>query len=1378
MKSSLLHVYLGVLVLVTAFFVASCGDSSNTCEPCSNGDVDVIDGDMESAELDAKAIPRIVVDKELDFGAVLLGLSSTRELIIHSAGTAPLKIINVKLNTSTDEFVLDSAPEDNTELMPDNEVAVVVTYTPKDPGTDTATIDIYSNDPDSPLIQVELVTAYKGRARLEIELPTQEPVAHINSDEITISVSLHTQTDELDDNRVITVSNISLENSEHFSLDRTSFSLPILVPPRQAREIKIKFHPKAVGELSAKLSVECDSDYETNVDASVKGIGAIRQLSVSPQNGIDFGVLPVDSSGTRELTLFVEDGLGHLPVEVSNISIEGDDQFQLDEPPSLPFTITPGEESVIKVKYSPDAIEGNTATVVISSNSFQSNEVRVPVSGRGAEKTLQPNKSYIDFGDVCLGNSATDTLTLSDTGMLGAHINSIVPADTAIGFSISGIQFPVDVDPQGDLQMQIDFTPISVGEVQTQLVIDADAALTSSVVLRANGVSAGLDISPDGTEDEPVSLGTIHALDSASQTFTVTNSGVCELIISEISLSEGSDPRFVLNGLPAQFPVTVSAGEDVSFEVSFDPQGSVGEGFAAVMISSNLGEKSVSLYANAVYPRMDISPPEGADFGSWHAGAASDEVTITLRSVGVGALVISQMELVGDDASAFALTGLPTHFPLTLDSGDSIQITGILNTSQVHDYEATLRIQTNDRSQPELEYRLYGAGVECPPNYYDCDSDPRTCEYFCIVNGDEICDGRDNDCNCIADDPFPEVGNPCTADGVCGVGTYECSESDPSKVVCSTAPGGSEDKSSEEICDGLDNDCDGETDEGFNVGESCDGVGECGIGYIYCKPDGTSGCSTDIGGPESGVQPELCDGKDNDCDGEVDEGFDVGTACSGTGTCGIGVVECDGLLRVRCSTDPGGSEDESEPELCDGLDNDCDGYVDEDFNIGVQCDGLGQCGIGHIECNGLHDTRCSTDLGGSEYDPHDPQRIELCDGLDNDCDGEADENFFVGDPCDGVGECGAGTIECADIYTARCSTDPGGSEYVFHQEVCDGLDNDCDGFVDEDYGIGQSCMGVGRCGAGVWECNGLYSRVCSTMPGGSNSQAQPETCNGIDDDCNGTIDDPFHTDPNDSDFFCLALGDCGWGHMECVDANSSICSTEPGGSQYPGYPEVCDGHDNDCDGYVDEDFHVGSSCDGIGECGIGRWECVPGAGTRRCSTEPGGSDAAGPDGPKAEDGFGVDFKDNDCNGTPDDPWMQNIYRYVRTSGSDVDHILTPDTSTPSGFTAEGAKFALYSSVQSNTHEVFAFRSPSNDDYIYTIDSTEASSLIGDGWTQLDSIGYAMSYAGYETLPVYRLYNATASDHVFVVSDSEREQLESAGYTNEGIVFYAWQPMNN
>ena len=238
----------------------------------------------------------------------------------------------------------------------------------------------------------------------------------------------------------------------------------------------------------------------------------------------------------------------------------------------------------------------------------------------------------------------------------------------------------------------------------------------------------------------------------------------------------------------------------------------------------------------------------------------------------------------------------------------------------------------------------------------------------------ELCDYVDNDCNGSTDELFPTLGSFCNTGlpGVCEAGM----------VTCQVGGGGVECQqsvsASTEVCDNQDNDCDDAVDDGNpGGGAACmTGLpGRCATGMTNC----TGGALQCVG--TYGPIAELCNFIDDNCDGTTDEGNPGGgTACMTglPGRCATGIRNCtNGALQCVGTYGP-------IAELCNGIDDDCDGAVDEgDPDGGVACNTgqLGVCASGTRHCQGGA-LWCIGNVGPN---------TEVCDGLDNDCDGSVDE---------------------------------------------------------------------------------------------------------------------------------------------------------------------------------------------------------------------------------------------------------------------------------------------------------------------------------------------------------------------------------------------------
>ena len=362
----------------------------------------------------------------------------------------------------------------------------------------------------------------------------------------------------------------------------------------------------------------------------------------------------------------------------------------------------------------------------------------------------------------------------------------------------------------------------------------------------------------------------------------------------------------------------------------------------------------------------------------------------------------------------------------------------------------------------------------------------------------------------------------------------------------------------DEVCDEIDNNCDGRVDEtldrwSYGGPPGTEGVGQCRAARHICQ----GGHYRTIE-PEILPSPEICDGTDNDCDGEIDEGFPLGERCWPLSK------ECAGQGWLVCAPNRKGvvcslGGDRRAPEICDGTDNDCDGLIDEgDPKINTPCDTgrQGICARGTVACSeGQRICRATAA----------PQE-EVCDGRDNDCDGQTDHwtRYSGPDDTEGVGDCHAGVTTCTDDQPTVVE-----AERVPSPEICNGVDDDCNGEIDDDlaedsYGYSgpPSTLGVGRCQPSIRRCVDAH-----WMFDQRETTPQAEECNRLDDDCDGEIDEDFGAGAR-----CEGIGRCRrLGRVECTADGDMLCSSEPGGSRDASIPELCSNFvDDDCDGETDE----------------------------------------------------------------------------------------------------------------------------------------------------------------------------------------------------------------
>ena len=473
---------------------------------------------------------------------------------------------------------------------------------------------------------------------------------------------------------------------------------------------------------------------------------------------------------------------------------------------------------------------------------------------------------------------------------------------------------------------------------------------------------------------------------------------------------------------------------------------------------------------------------------------------------------------------------------------------------------------------------------------------------------DEACNGVDDDCDDEVDESIVGEGVDCETGflGVCGAGIRVCDDGLFECQARSTPV--------VEACNDLDDDCDGEIDEGDDgapLAEACydgpedtRGQGRCVDGVRTCARGDFSSCSGQVLPTD-----ELCNGRDDNCDRAIDEATAVDAPVFYADDDGDGFGRDDATVRAcerpRGFAERAGDCDDDEfavnpsrVEICNGRDDDCANGSDGDdaidatvFYRDADSDTWGDPDLTRRACAMPDGYVARANDCDDERPTVNPDGTEVCNGRDDDCDRSTDEDAT--DATTWYRDRDEDTWGNADV-TERACVAPAGfiaragdcddgedDRYPGNPEVCDGLDNDCDTAVDEEvlttfyrdadrdtYGVdGDTTLACSRpdgFAARAGDCNDASD---AAYPGAT------EVCDGLDNDCDRSTDEGVLLtwyrdgdsdtwgDDDVTDLACSRPAGFVARGGDCIDTNDRA---------YPGATEVCDGVDNDCDRSTDE----------------------------------------------------------------------------------------------------------------------------------------------------------------------------------------------------------------
>jgi hypothetical protein len=391
----------------------------------------------------------------------------------------------------------------------------------------------------------------------------------------------------------VTVSAMSLLRGAEFSLPQ--LSVPLTLAAGQSIDLNVTFAPTVTGWVGGNAAFS-NSASNRPVRFQFAGTGVISDAMVASPSSISFGQVTVGTSSTKTVVVTNnrswKESISGFQTTGGEFSVSG---------PATPFTLAAGQSATLSITFAPQSASLAGGSVFVTGG-----HLNVPFTGTGtapasAQLTVAP--SSVNFGNVPVGTTATQSMTMSASG---AAVTVSSDSSSNAQFALTGASFPLTIAAGQSLSINVAFAPKSSGAASGSLSFSSNASNSPAPASLAGtgtvAASPQLAVTPALLNFGDVAVGT-----TATQPITMSASGAAVTVSSDSS----SNSQFVLNG--AGFPLTIAAGQSVSFNVAFTPKSSGTESgslsFASNATNSPAPESlagigtvtsySVSLYWNA-----------------------------------------------------------------------------------------------------------------------------------------------------------------------------------------------------------------------------------------------------------------------------------------------------------------------------------------------------------------------------------------------------------------------------------------------------------------------------------------------------------------------------------------------------------------------------------------------------------------------------------------------------------------------------------------------------------------------------------------------------------------------------------------------------------
>lgn len=590
----------------------------------------------------------------LDFDSVTVNTATTQSLTLSSTGTSAVTINSANIFGSNFSIVGGVFP---VTLNPGQSMTLRVQFKPTAAGsasgrlairstasTGTTLLSLSGTATAAPSPQLTLSAGALSFGSVTVNTPTTQSLTLNSTGTAPVTIASAT----------VVGSGFSLVDGD----------LPVRLNPGQSMVLQVQFNPSTTGAAAGRIVIRSNSSGSNGMAVTLSGSGTpafTPQLKVS-SSSLSFGDVTVNTAQTQSVTL---NSTGTAPVTVTSGTIAGSG-FSLVGG-SFPATLAPGESMALKIRFNPSASGTATGQIVLSSNSSGSNALTIALAGNGTPAPaplLTVASGRLIFGNVTVGTSTTQTLTLNSTGTSPVTVNALDVSGT--GFVLTPSKLPAVLNPGQSMTLQVQFKPAATGTIRGQIAIDSDSSSgDATVYLRGTGTSP---LDPELTvSSTSLSFGNVTTNTSVTRSLTLSSTGTASVTVNSATIA-GGNFSLVSGG---SFPITLTPGQSATLRIQFSPNApGAAAGRLTINSNSSSGVETVSLSGNstaAPVPQLTVSNTN-LSFGSITVNTAKTQ-SLTLTSSGSAPLTVNSASIAG---RGFSLTG--GTLPTTLNPGQTLTL--------------------------------------------------------------------------------------------------------------------------------------------------------------------------------------------------------------------------------------------------------------------------------------------------------------------------------------------------------------------------------------------------------------------------------------------------------------------------------------------------------------------------------------------------------------------------------------------------------------------------------------------------------------------------------------------------------------------------------